>query len=176
MAAEKALAFFWQEAREEQGRAAAPAGGGGDRVGAGAGTEVGMGVGGGIQQQSGILQRAQRVASELRDTTSSAARCRQQGRDALALLKKLDDEFREGMSRDQAEAMEVRLRALVHAVTPAKSAEAGKAGASDSTEERLMQLQSETALLRRTVVAALGEMKDSIAVLSVSPHHHAHAQ
>ena len=78
--------------------------------------------GGAAPQQSTLLFRAQELARTLKESTASASRTRQHGRDALELLEKVSDEFEEGISSDQAEQLESRLQEFARAVGGVRSA------------------------------------------------------
>ena len=108
-----------------------------------------------------LLFKAQDLASTLQKRSKTAARTRQRRRDALELLEKVAEEFEEGISSDQAERMEGRLRAFADAVGGDGEAEATPAaadGSASDVEARLDAMQRELVALRRTTVAGLAEI------------------
>ena len=84
----------------------------------------------------------------------------------------LAEEFDEGLSSDQAQRLEGRLRAFAAAVaeddaeeSPSKGGKAaatGSAAEPESVEARVADMQRDLTNLRRTTVAGLAELKSAI--------------
>ena len=102
LAGERALAFFLSA-------------GGAGKAAEGGGVEADQGEGAGVEadEGEGLLFRAYQVASDISCHTQSAARRRQRERDALSLLEKLEGEVQDGLSSDDADRLEARLRVRV---------------------------------------------------------------
>ena len=114
------------------------------------------------REERRLVPEAQELASRLQAKRLAAAARRQQGADALKLVENTLELQSEGGTREEHEELEQQLQAFVKEVRLPDGAEA--AGAED-VQERLDEIQAEVALLRRTLVAALSEVKEKVAEL-----------
>lgn len=169
-AGERALAFFMEMAATPASLRAGLSPTSPRADGATAGGSEGRG-------NSMLLGRALRLARTLKRQTADAVHARQRRRDALELLERLDENVREGLSSDEAERLEQRLRAFALAVSDAggsgdhAASEQGgvheaTASNEDDAEARMAALQRDVVALRRTMVAGLSELKSSMAELA----------
>lgn len=164
-ASARALEFFESAGRRGLQASPAPAAAGGGTVG-GAPADLRKAA------EGSLLLRAQRLAHSLQRDTRLASRQRQRQRDAYGLLEKVAEEFDEGLSSDQAQRLEGRLRAFAAAVAEddvedsphkgGKAAATGSAAEPESVEARVADMQRDLTNLRRTTVAGLAELKSAI--------------
>ena len=115
-----------------------------------------------------MLFAAQQLARRLERRRSASARNRSMRRDAMELLRRTEDDFHEGLSCDDARRLEKRLREFSRLAATAADEENGaladdEGGEGDDIDARLVEVKQEVAALRRTMVAALSDLKQAVA-------------
>ena len=114
-----------------------------------------------------LLFPAQQLARTLARRRRAGVRTKMLRRDALDLLRKTSDEFSEGLSADEADRLEQRLRAFARVTIDDESGaladEEDAADAAADVDSRLSELKREVGVLRRTTVAAMGDLKQAVA-------------
>ena len=154
----KALAFFVQHAKESANESTKESG-----------TEDAEED----SQAPSMLFRAQQLARKLERRRSASARTRALRRDALELLRKAEEDFHEGLSSDEARRVERKLRAFSKLAAEGDDDGGNVAddegGGVDDLEAKIGEVKQEVATLRRTMIAALNDLKDAIAKEGKSP-------
>lgn len=110
---------------------------------------------------------AERLARSLAHEDRAAARAQQRRRDARELLERVASEFERGLTADEAEEWDERLRTFARAAAADEDMDAetigeAEAGVASATPDTVAALQTELLTLRRTMVAGFVELKSAI--------------